>query len=151
MALTTMKIDTTFFQDPAFEALHDNNVKIDPVTPGRSNPFLPVQPDPSLNNGPQTALPPVVTNNTTQITNKTAVLNGAVNSTTTPTAVYFEYGTSAMLVKPTQTPNAVQSLVSTFIVKISGLTPQTTYYYRAAARIGGAVVYGDINSFTTTK
>ncbi len=143
-SLTTIKIDTTLFSNPLFAALHDNNVTIDPVTPGRPNPFAPIDTTVTVATA---ALAPVVTNPPTQVTNTTAVLNGALNSKTPATVVYFEYGTTPTLGKTTQSVN--QSLVSTFIAKINGLSGGTTYFYRADAKINGVLSYGDIISFNT--
>ena len=38
----------------------------------------------------------------------------------------------------------------TFDVTLSGLTPLTTYYFRAVVRVGSVTSYGNIKSFTTT-
>jgi hypothetical protein len=144
-SLTTIKIDTTLFTNPLFEDLHDNQVIINPVTPGRDNPFAPV--DNASTDAATAALAPVVTNPASQIATTSAVLNGAINGTTPATNVYFEYGVTPTLGKTTQ--SVTQSLVSTFVTKISGLTTGTTYFYRADAKINGVLSFGDIISFTT--
>jgi hypothetical protein len=143
ISLTTIKIDPSLLTNPAFTALHDNNVAIEPVTPGRTNPFAPI----SAGSSNQTTTAPVVTGDATQMTTTSVVLNGSVSSTIAPSALYFEYGPTQALGKTTAT--TVQSLVNTFIIKVSGLTSGTTYYYRADAKINGTVVSGDIVSFTT--
>ena len=143
-SLKTIKIDTTLFSNPLFEALHDNSVAIEPVTPGRPNPFAPIDTTVSVATA---ALAPVVTNPAAQITTSSAVLNGAINGTSPATSVYFEYGATPTLGKTTQSVN--QSLVSTFVTKVSGLSSGATYFYRADAKINGVLSYGDIISFTT--
>jgi hypothetical protein len=143
-SLTKIKIDTTLFADPLFEALHDNQVVIDPVTPGRPNPFAPIDAAVAVDNA---ALAPVVTSPASQVTGTTAILNGMINGNSPAISVYFEYGTTPTLGKTTQ--SVTQSLVSTFVTKISGLSSGTTYFYRADAKISGIVLSGQIVSFTT--
>jgi hypothetical protein len=145
ISLTTIKIDMSLLQNPSFVALHDNEVKIETVQAGRTNPFAPTQA--SSSSSLETGSATVVTNDATGITSTSANINGTINGSITPSAVYFEYGTADTLGKVT--PNAVESLVNTFVRKLPDLTPKTTYYYRAAARINGTVSYGDIVSFTT--
>jgi hypothetical protein len=143
-SITRIKIDSSFFSNPLFQALRDNSVAVIPVVPGRSNPFAPV--DATVTTGAAT-LAPVVTSPVTQITNMSAIFNGTINGTTSATSVYFEYGTTPTLGKTTAP--VAQSLVSTFVTKVSGLTTGTTYFYRADAKINGVVLFGDIISFTT--
>jgi hypothetical protein len=143
-SLTKIKIDTTLFANPLFEALHDNTVVIEPVTPGRENPFAPID---TTVAGADAALAPVVTSPVSQVTTTTAVLNGMINSISPATSVYFEYGPTPTLGKTT--PSVTQSLVSTFETKINGLSSGMTYFYRADAKINGVVSSGDIVSFNT--
>jgi hypothetical protein len=43
-SLTRIKIDTSIFEDQSFKLLVDNNIKLEPVPYGRTNPFSPVDP-----------------------------------------------------------------------------------------------------------
>ena len=139
-----IKIDTTLFMNESFNALVDNNVKLEPTPSGRINPFAPISGvTPTLT--PQAG--PVSTNPPLQITDKSANLYGTVNNQTGVTSVYFEYGPTATLGKKT-TP-ASQSLVGTFVTNVTGLTPKTTYFYRASAKIGNNIVFGEIVTFVT--
>lgn len=146
ISLTKIKIDASLFENPSFVALRDNNVNLEAVGAGRPNPFAPI--GVGVDESTVTvSLLPVITNAPSQITEKTAVLNGTINSEDVPTASYFEYGPTPSLGKTTA--NAAQSLVGTFIIKITGLTPTTTYFYRAVSKINGVVINGEILSFNT--
>jgi len=144
ISLTSITVDTSLFTNPLFTNLHDNNVTIDPITPGRNNPFAPIDTTSTTATAPAA---PISTNDATQITTNSALLNGAIASTTAPSSVYFEYGPTASFGKTT--PTVVPSLVNTFIIKVTGLSSKTTYFYRADAKINGTLVYGDTVSFTT--
>lgn len=89
----------------------------------------------------------VVTDPPTQITDKTAVLNGTVNTTSGVTDAYFEYGTSDKL--GTTTAIVKLSLVGTFIKNITGLTSGTPYFYKACAKINKVATCGEVVSFNT--
>ena len=43
VSLNKIKIDTSLFKHNGFQALVDNSVKSDVVTPGRNNPFAPIE------------------------------------------------------------------------------------------------------------
>lgn len=141
-SLTKIKIDTSLFTDTSFNALNDNTVILEQSVPGRVNPFAPIE-----GQTPVSTDSPVVTNPPTQITTKSAVLDGTTNNVTGVTSVYFEYGPTPVLGKAT--PPTKQSLIGTFGANITGLTSGTTYFYRAAAKINGVVKYGDVISFNT--
>jgi hypothetical protein len=142
-SLTTIKIDTSLLSDPLFQGLRDNNVTLPPVVSGRPNPFAPIDANAITNQ----TLSPVVTNTPSQITNTSAVFKGTVNSVAIPTSAYFEYGSTPSLGQTTQSVS--QSLVSTFVTKVTGLTSGTTYFYRAVAKINGVLSYGEVTSFNT--
>ena len=143
-SLKKIKIDTSIFSSTGFKSLNDNTVNLEAVAPGRPNPFAPIDFVVSRNEAP---LSPVVTNDATQITNKSAVLNGTINSLPGITSIYFEYGTEPELGKTT--PPVKQSLVGTFVTSVTGLESETTYFFRAVAKVGTNVVYGDLISFNT--
>jgi len=42
-SLNRIKIDTSIFTDQSFQILVDNNIKLEPVPYGRTNPFAPVE------------------------------------------------------------------------------------------------------------
>lgn len=143
-SLTKIKIDTTLFNDSSFNALNDNTVTLEPTITGRPNPFAPIAG--TLPSGIQVKA--VITNAPDQITNKSAVLNGATsNPQLLASSVYFEYGPTPTLGK--LTPVAKQSLIGTWSASITGLKSGTAYFFRAVAKINGALEYGEVISFTT--
>ncbi|OHA83905.1 MAG: hypothetical protein A2937_01800 [Candidatus Yonathbacteria bacterium RIFCSPLOWO2_01_FULL_47_33b] len=94
-------------------------------------------------------LPTISTNGATNTSNDYAVLNGYVNpSGSSDTTRWFEWGTSTNL--GNQTNHYSQGIAaSSFSENLSGLSQNTTYYYRAAAQNSQGVVYGSIVSFNT--
>ncbi len=144
LSLTKIKIDTSIFSDKAFLALNDNTVNLEAIAPGRPNPFAPIQAAVGVNTNTAS---PIVTNEPTQITDKSAVLNGTINGLAGIKSIYFEYGTEPVLGKVT--PLVKQSLVGTFVTNVAGLTPQTTYFFRAVAKVGTTPIYGEVVSFNT--
>jgi len=143
-SLTKIEIDTSIFSNPGFKALNDNTVNLEAVAPGRPNPFAPIQTIPSTNNS---IASPVVTNEPTQITYESAVLNGTINSLTGITSIYFEYGTEPELGKTTKPVK--QSLIGTFVTSVTDLASETTYFFRAVAKVGTTPIYGEVVSFNT--
>ena len=98
-----------------------------------------------------TPVPPtVVTNAATSLTSTSATLNGTLEQLGSSTTVdmSFEYGTAPGTYTATTTPVA-QTATGAFSADISGLTPGTTYYFRAKAA-GEDVAYGAELSFTAT-
>ena len=97
--------------------------------------------------------PPVVhTRSATSITLGGAAFGGEVDPHGTPVEVWFEYGTDPALSGSTATSvKAIRdgSRSYRFRVRISGLQPYTTYYYRAMAGNGAGTRRGDILSFPT--
>ena len=148
LSLKKIKIDTSLFSNKAFTILRDNSVQItlDNNSVGRPNPFLLMGAE-STNTTPQIVLPDVSTNNPTLITEKSVVFNGRVNQENA-TSVYFEYGINETTLDKTTKP-AKQSLIGDFNVGVTGLTAKTTYFTRAAAKINGKIIYGEIINFTT--
>lgn len=144
VSLKKINIDTTLFSNKSFNALENNAVKIEPVLAGRPNPFAPVN---QTNIANQVSALKVITDQVSGITGTTAVFNGTVNVATGVTDTYFEYGLTDKVEIPTSTVK--QSLVGTFIKNVSGLTPKTTYFYRACAKINGIKLCGDTVSFNT--
>ena len=142
-SITKINIDSSLFYDVSFNALRDNTVNLDTNIPtGRINPFAVIDSNDSNNN-----LSYVVTNQPTQVNKTSAVLNGSINASSGATDSYFEYGTTEALGKITSSVN--RSLIGTFIKQVDNLSSQTTYFFRAVARVNGSLQYGDIVSFTT--
>jgi len=143
VSLKNLKIDTSIFSNASFNNLQNNSVAIEAVKAGRSNPFAPID---SINNN--TSVATVITNQPTQITSNSVILNGTINTMNGSADTYFEYGTSTQGAG-NSTISVKQSLVGTFIKNVSGLTPKTTYFFKACAKISGVVSCGEVISFTT--
>ena len=98
--------------------------------------------------GSYNQLPSVTTNPATNILENSATLRGylTTNSTSDVTR-WFEWGTSYSL--GNQTTRFNQSYDGEFSSSVSGLAPNTTYYFRAAAQNSYGTAYGSTLSFTT--
>ncbi len=144
-SLKRIKIDKSIFSNKSFISLRNNAVKIDPVSPGRVNPFSPI----GVNNRTVNTVstPKVITDQPTAITSNSVVLNGTINVANEIANAYFEYGSTANL--GTATSIIQPSLVGTFIKNVLGLTPKTDYFYRACAKINNIATCGEVVPFTT--
>jgi hypothetical protein len=91
--------------------------------------------------------PTVTTNDATNIQTTTATLNASFTQGSKPiTARGFNYGTTSGSYT-LSADGAVSG--STFSANITGLTANTTYYYKAYVTTDDGTVYGDEISFTT--
>ncbi|GAI74549.1 unnamed protein product, partial [marine sediment metagenome] len=92
----------------------------------------------------------VTTNDATNITTKSATLNGNLDNRGTASTVYvsFEYGLTTAYGSET-TPQAMTT-TGPFSFPLTGLSPNTTYHVRAKA-VGGSTSYGLDKSFTTSQ
>ena len=142
-SLTSIKIENSLFSNKSFLILKDNNIDIKLESVGRVNPFATIGSDVVKTT---TSSEQVVTNEPTQITASSVVLNGTVSETSSNN-VYFEYGNTETLGKTTNMLK--QSLIGGFTSNISGLTSKTKYFYRAVSKINNSLVYGEIISFST--
>ncbi len=93
----------------------------------------------------QTA-PYVTTQSATNITQTSAQVNGSVNPNGCSTYYWFEYGTNQNVSNTTNSQSFAVSPVNAFL---SGLTSNTTYYFRLVARNDAGTTQGSILSFTT--
>jgi hypothetical protein len=92
----------------------------------------------------------VVTNDATEITANSATLNGDLTDLNDSVGadVSFQWGTSSES-WPNETA-AYLAKAGAFSLSLTGLTSNTTYYYRAKADSGNyGTTYGDEKSFTT--
>jgi hypothetical protein len=86
------------------------------------------------------------------VTDTTATLTGDANPNGPDTNAWFEYGTSPTL---QSSQKSLTQIISSsiyalhFEAAITGLQPDTTYYYRAAANNANGSAAGTIASFTT--
>ncbi len=93
----------------------------------------------------------VITDSATNVTTNSAQLNGTVTANYASTDVYFEWGltTSYGNIIPAIPANVDGGLATAVLVEISGLEPNTTYYYRCVGANGAGITYGNVQSFNT--
>ncbi|MBI3634478.1 MAG: hypothetical protein HY228_02560 [Candidatus Yonathbacteria bacterium] len=91
----------------------------------------------------------VTTNTASNITTNSALLNGFVNGNGLSATAWFEYGTTASLGNTTP-QNIYGTAPVNFVATLSGLSANTTYYYRAVAQTSQGIVYGNTLSFFTS-
>jgi hypothetical protein len=98
------------------------------------------------------AAPTATTGSATNITTNSATLNGTVNPNGLATTVYFQWGTSPSYGNSTPS-QSIGSGTSTVNVSanLSGLLPNTTYYYRIVASNSAGTTYGSGMSFRTNS
>ena len=92
--------------------------------------------------------PDVITRNATNVGISGATLNGWVDGNGLSVRAWFEYGTNTNLGYSTSR-NSYGSGSTNFDRNISGLSPNTIYYFRAVAENSEDTVYGSILSFRT--
>jgi len=104
-----------------------------------------------------TLAPSVTTNAATSITGTTATLNASVNAHgATTSELTIRYSTDSTTVgsgtSPTVSPTSISgSTVQSVLANITGLTINTTYYFRVSATNSAGTDIGEILSFTTTS
>ncbi len=96
--------------------------------------------------------PSVLTRPATSITGTSATLNGSYIANGSSTDTTFEYANNIGLIGSTTLPFVTQGTTGgNYSKTITGLTANTTYYFRAVARNSGNTVYGVTLPFTTTS
>lgn len=97
------------------------------------------------------AVPAVTTGAATAVTQTSVKLTGTVKPNNGNTTWHFEYGTTPTFgtSTPEQGPIASGSAAQTVSVDVTGLTPGTTYYYRAVATNPSGSTWASGKSFTT--
>lgn len=94
--------------------------------------------------------PYVTTNGATNIMTNSATLNGHINSNGVSSNAWFEWGTTSSSFGNSTSQISYGTQSTNFSSTLSGLSPNTTYYYRAVAQNPqGSIVYGNQVSFTT--
>jgi hypothetical protein len=146
--ISGITLDTSIFSNAGYRALRDYPVNLGTAVIGRQNPFAPIGADGSAGNINAAAAVQVQTLAPGKILSTTAELGALVSTTTTtPTTVVFQYGTSDTLGQATAPIKVTQN--GTALFTITGLTPATTYYVEAVAVQGSSTATGTIMSFTT--
>jgi M6 family metalloprotease-like protein len=99
-----------------------------------------------------TVTPPSATTlSATNLSSSAATLNGSVNANGYSTTVTFEYGTTSSYGSTAYaTPSTVTGSNTTSVsVALTGLSANTTYYYRVKAVSSAGTTYGTQQTFTT--
>ena len=101
--------------------------------------------------GTSAPLPQITTTAASFVTTTTTSLNGTVNPNGLPTSVYFRWGTRTDdLASRTPAQNVGNGSANIgFWGELSGLQPDTTYFFQAVAVNGSTVVPGSVLSFHT--
>ncbi len=97
--------------------------------------------------------PTVVAGAATKIGQVTAMVNGTVNPRGSATTYQFEYGTTTALgsFQPVNAPHAGAGVKPVAVhARLTGLTPDTTYYYELVSGNADGNSTTPISSFTTT-
>lgn len=109
-----------------------------------------VQVGSGYNPTPQGGAPSVTTNTATSVEKTLFTANGGVNPNGSQTTAWFEYGTTQNLGNTTNQQTVGSGNTGTqFSNSLTGLSPNTTYYFRAAAQNSYGTTRGAIMSATT--
>jgi hypothetical protein len=96
------------------------------------------------------AAPAVTTGNASKVTASTATLNGKVNPNGEATTYAFDWGTTPAYGQQTTPATAGADSTSKAVsAAISGLSPGTTYHFRATATNASGTTVGSDQTFTT--
>ncbi|MEK7373859.1 MAG: Calx-beta domain-containing protein, partial [Thermodesulfobacteriota bacterium] len=93
--------------------------------------------------------PSVTTDSAANITQTTATLNGTVNPNNQSTTAYFQYGLTLSFGNTTGAQTLTGSTAQNISANITGLSANTTYYYRIVATNSSGTSYGSTQTFTT--
>jgi PKD repeat protein len=94
--------------------------------------------------------PTVITNHATNITQTGATLNGHVNANGDSTSVSFQYGITTSYGSTISAGFVTGSSMTPVSAPITGLSPGTTYHFRAKGSNLYGTVYGNDSVFTTS-
>jgi hypothetical protein len=158
--LDQIKLNTDIFEKPEFLALKDISQELpEPADIGRPNPFAPIGTDIGTisqeGEVPVTqtdsGLPIVATTvETKEVLNigRTSATASATTTIAASTSRWFEWGTNENTINKTTKQTGTDAAIS---ATLTGLTPKTTYYVKAAVELNGVVTYGSLVSFKTAE
>jgi len=141
LSLKDLRLDGSIFKSDQWNALKDFStpIALEPGAAGRPNPFAPF--------GEEEAAA-VTTNEATVITATSATLNGLVDLSLASAPKLFHWGTTENLENAT---DVITETTNTgfFSSTLTGLSPGTTYFFRAEVVVGKETKKGEVLSFTT--
>lgn len=95
--------------------------------------------------------PEVSTGSATEVNSSSALLHGTVDANGAPTTYYFKYGTTTEVKETTKVESAGSGEESApFSKAVTGLLPNTKYYFRIVASNSAGTSEGSNSNFTTT-
>ncbi|HRH24960.1 MAG TPA: fibronectin type III domain-containing protein [Candidatus Paceibacterota bacterium] len=145
-SIKRINIDTSLFNNKAYQLLRDFPVSLGSEVVGRTNPFAPVGTD---SDGAPVSLV-IQTVQPGKLTATSAEFGAQITlPDTVPTSVVFEYGTTDSF--GSATAPIVVTKSSTTLFTITKLNPDTNYFVRAVAVRGSNSIVGNTLSFTTNK
>lgn len=98
------------------------------------------------------SVPTVITNPASSVNLNSANLSASVDANNSNTDYWFEYGTTNSFGNTTEYRNVGSYDYSLNLnAYISGLLPNTTYYFRGVARNTQGITYGNVLPFTTSQ
>jgi hypothetical protein len=144
LSVQSIRLDDSIFKSKEFAVLQDFNRPIPPdQNPGRVNPFAPLGADGAA------SIIQISTSNPSSITANASTLNGTLAAADQGSTRWFEYGTTPSL--GTMTPPKMQTTPGAFAEPVTGLSPNTTYFVKASALIGGKTVSGNVVTWKTAQ
>ena len=96
-------------------------------------------------------LPTVITNAATNVTQSSATLNGHVDANGDSTTVSFQYGLTTSYGSTVSAGTVTGNNMTAVSAGISGLSPATTYHFRAEGTNISGTSYGTDSVFTTSS
>jgi hypothetical protein len=106
---------------------------------------------PTIASGASSPPPAVTSAGATNVSSGGATLNGTVNPNGQDTSYAFDWGTSTSYGHESPfTPAGAGSTAQAVSAAIGGLSPATTYHFRAIAKSAGGTTTGGDESFTTS-
>jgi hypothetical protein len=86
----------------------------------------------------------------TSVASNSATLNGSVNPQGQSTEYFFEYGTSTNYGSNTERMDSGSGMSNVSVsAQLTGLIPNTTYYFRIVAQNSAGTSYGEKKNFKT--
>lgn len=147
-SIKSITLNTAIFDDPAYKALRNYPITLGSDNRGRANPFAPVGYEVGTITGSPVADVQFETLQPGKITSTTAEFGAqGILSSTDVANVVFEYGINDLL--GSATAPVVIGKNGAALIRITNLTPKTTYYVRAVLTQGAITKTGNIMTFTT--